>query len=221
MSKITVNHDKVWILRPKPHGSDQMRYFLENNRISIGYPLGQSLEDCSYSELKKLLSQEDEKRKASGEQGSHWAGGLSNVNILVREMDVNDIVIVPHGNDIYFAIVKSNYLYVPELDEDKKGSGFPHQRKVAWAFDGNPISRNDLPPAVRDSLQFPGTAANIDKHLNAVLDILNESEEQEEKETDLAEMKRNGLEFVNSTVHNTELTIEQRLYAAKILLQFK
>lgn len=221
MNKETNIHSNVWILRPKPHGTDQMNYFLENNRICIGYPINRSLEDTNYTEIKKWLTQQDEIRKRKGEPDANYASGLSTVNILVREMRINDLVIVPHGSDIYFAVVKSDYLYVPELDKDEKGSGFPHHREVEWAFGGSPISRNDLPPAVRDSLQFPGTAANITKHLDAVLTILNQTEEQSEFSSELDEMKKLSLEFVNLSVHNTEISIENRLYAAQILLQHK
>jgi restriction system protein len=197
----------VWLLRPKPHGTDQMDYFLENDCIAIGYPVGQSLHDCNSHEIRKLL------------EAHKWEGGLSNVNILVREMKPSDIVVVPYESKIYFAEVTSEYKYVVELDEDKKGSGFPHQREVKWAFNKKPISRNDLPSALRDSLQYPGAVASLTKHLDIVLDIINESEKHVQLNNDLLEAKNKAIQLLVDTINNTELEIEHRLRAVEILLK--
>lgn len=197
----------VWLLRPKPHGTDQMNYFLQNNRIAIGYPVGQSLEDCNSYEIKKLLEQHDS------------VSGLSNVNILVREMKKEDLVVVPYESKIYFAEVTSDYEYVKEFDEDVEGSGFPHQRVVEWAFNKQPISRNDLPTALRDSLQYPGAVASLTKHLDIVLEIMNQSEQHLQFDEELNKAKQNALNFLIEIVNDTDLEIGYRLQAVEILLK--
>ncbi|WP_227394395.1 hypothetical protein [Jeotgalibacillus aurantiacus] len=216
------NVQNAWILRPKPHGTDQMRYFLKNNRICIGYPLGYSLNDFNFTELKRALIEEDDKRKNNGELNSNWIGGLSNLNILVREMGIGDLVVVPHGNEIYFCVVKSEYTYLPEFDEDKKGSGFPHQREVEWLLEGKSISRNELPEALRHSLQFPGTAASISKHINVLLDLLSDTRIGDVPEKNkLNILKDDSLKFVTNVLHNEKYPTEQRLRAAEIILNMK
>lgn len=197
----------VWLLRPKPHGTDQMDYFLKNDLIAIGYPVGQPLYDCNSYEIKKLL------------EAHKWEAGLSNVNILVRDMKTHDIVVVPYESKIYFAEVISDYKYVQELDEDKEGTGFPHQREVKWAFNKQPISRNDLPSALRDSLQYPGAVASLTKHLDAVLEIMNQSKNQVQLDNDLIDSKKKAIQFLVDTFNDTELDIKLRLRAVEILLQ--
>ena len=197
----------VWLLRPKPHGADQMDYFLENDCIAIGYPVGQALNDCNYHEIKKLL------------EAHNWGNGLSNVNIFVREMKPHDLVVVPYESKIYFAEITSDYKYIKELDEDKDGSGFPHQREVKWAFNKQPIPRNDLPPSLRESLQYPGAVANLTKHLEVVLEIMNKSEKDVKLNNDLVDAKKKAIQFLVETINNTELEIEHRLVAAEIILK--
>ncbi len=197
----------VWLLRPKPHGTDQMSYFLENDCIAIGYPVGQSLHDCNSYEIKKLL------------EAHQWENGFSNVNILVREMKPHDLVVVPYESKIYFAEITSDYKYIQKYDENKEGSGFPHQRDVKWAFNKQPVSRNDLPSALRESLQYPGAVASLTKHLDAVLNIMDQSEKHVQLNDDLLEAKNKALQLLIDTINNTEVNIEHRLQAAEILLR--
>lgn len=222
MGTVKVDATNAWILRPKPHGMDQMDYFLAKNRICIGYPLGESFEDCNYTDLKRMLRDEDTKRQHNDES-SKWINGLSTVKILVRDMRIGDVVVVPYGNDIYFATIESDYIYVKELDEDKIGSGFPHQRIVKWECGGKPISRHELPSPLRESLQFPGTAANIKKHISIVNNLLNEEmviEKENDKSNIQSGIQYEVIKFVESVFRDPEKTVDQRLMAADLLLSY-
>ncbi|MCY0876413.1 MAG: hypothetical protein OWT28_09115 [Firmicutes bacterium] len=150
---------RCWILRPSPHGTNQISYFLSEGRVAIGYPVGHSFAGCSYDEIRAFLEQKG------------WEAGLGNVARLVQDMSPDDLLVIPDGREIYFAEVTGNYVYVPELDDDLPGSGFPHQRPVRFFFDGRPVPRETLPKELLESLRFPGTIAEITKHRDVILSI--------------------------------------------------
>lgn len=208
----------AWILRPKPHGTDQMDYFLKKNRICIGYPIGKSFQGCSYNDLRRMLIEKDSQRQKDGED-SKMINGLSNVNILVRDMKIGDIVVVPHGNDIYFASVTSEYLYEEDFDVWELGSGFPHQREVVWLFDGKPTPRNELPTVLRESLQFPGTAANIKKHVHILNDFLSGTTSFQDI-SDSKGARDNALKIAETVLNAPDSTTDQRLKAAELILSY-
>lgn len=199
----------VWLLRPKPHGSDQMQYFLKESRIAIGYPVGERLDIYNISEIKKLL------------QKRGWEAGLSNVNILVHEMESGDIVVVPYGNKIYFGEIDSSYVYEDKFDADKDGTGFPHQRIVNWFLNKQPISRDDLPSLLRESLQYPGAVAKITKHLDSVKSIIdNTFEEADTSVITYQTAKDKSMQLLIDTIENEDIMIENRLKAVEILLKY-
>jgi restriction system protein len=172
----------VWLVRPIPHGTNQMRYFLVENRIAIGYPIGEDLSGYTHGEIRKLLVKKG------------WETGIGNVIRLVHQMREGDIVVVPDDNarDVYFGKITSDYIYVSELDVDMDGSGFPHQRAVEWYFGKNPVSRSELPEALLKSLRFPGTVAELTKHLPLVAEIIGELDfiapEEEQQPSEVIEM---------------------------------
>lgn len=139
-----------------------MGYFLEQNRIAVGYPVGRSLEGLTYQEIRALL------------KNVNWETGIGNVNRLVREMRIGDLVVIPDDNarDVYFAEIVSDYLYVEELDVNKAGTGFPHQRSVKYFFDKQPVPRQELPEPLLESLRYPGAVADLSKHGELVEEIL-------------------------------------------------
>ncbi len=218
MEKNNSNATNAWIMRPKPHGTDQMKYFLEKNRICIGYPVGKSLQSCNYDDLKRILVEEDTKNQQKGKE-TKLINGLSNVNILVRDMKPHDIVVVPHGNDIYFAIIVSDYIYEKVFDEDRLGSGFPHQREVEWLFGGKPRSRNELPTEIRKSLQFPGTAANIKKHVS-VLEKFLYGVDSTQNNLESNDVRDDALKVAELILTALDSTTDQRLKAAELILSY-
>lgn len=155
--------NKVWLVRPLPHSGDHLSVFLEEDMIAVGYPVGESLKDADYEQIRTHL------------QAKGWGEGIGNVNILVNEMAIGDFVIVPSSNkkDIYFGEIVSDYVYRTELDEDLPGtSGFPHQRTIQWFFDKKPYLRSDLPEALKGSLRYPGAVADLTKHSDLVKQIV-------------------------------------------------
>ena len=163
----------VWLLRPLPHGYNRLSEFLSKNIIAVGYPAKQTFKGLSYSDLRKILVNED------------WEEGIGNVNILVNSMSVGDLVLVPATNkkDIYIGKITSEYNHVSNLDDPEDPSGgYPHQRTVSWYFDKQPILRSDLPDELRSSLRYPGAVADITKHYTLVEKLINGETNDEQKD---------------------------------------
>ncbi|NIK80533.1 putative Mrr-cat superfamily restriction endonuclease [Paenibacillus castaneae] len=205
----------VYLLRPIPHGSNQLSFFLKHNRIAIGYPLQTDLRLISYSDIRQRL-------KAKG-----WEKGSGNVFRMLETFGVGDLVLVPDDNqrDVYFCQVKSDYDYDPKLDEDKAGSGFPHYRHVEWFFNKTPINRSQLPDPLLKSLQFPGTSADLTKHLDLILPILGLSKDETISDEDvlqadrLQRLKSEALDLIEKILNGEDRT--EALKAAQIILSLK
>lgn len=202
---------RVWLLRPIPHGSNQMKYFLDNNRIAVGYPVGGSLTNLSNEELRAKLRAIE----------SSWESGIGNVERLVRFMKPGDLVVVPDENarDVYFAEISSDYIYEPALDVNQDGSGFPHQREVRWFFDKQPIMRNELPEALLKSLRFPGATADLTKHLPLIAEIVGfSSAEPDQTDSNIEHLINKALQVLENALDNPDVSIS--LQAADIILRY-
>jgi restriction system protein len=208
-----VEQTNVWLLRPMPHGTNQMQYFLERNRIAIGYPVGESLAGLSNEEIRNNL------------RAVHrdWESGIGNVDRLVRFMKVGDIVVVPDENsrDVYLAKISSDYIYESSLDINQSGSGFPHQREVSWFFDKKPLSRGDLPEALLKSLRFPGATADLSKHLLLVAEIINDPslvEQNQNSDPSYDRLYERALEVLEEALNSSDIVTS--LKAAEIILRY-
>jgi len=197
-----MKENNIWLVRPFPHGSNHMQDFLDKNIIAVGYPLGFELSEYDYGQIRYFL------------QEKGWEEGIGNVNNLVHEMNIGDLVVIPDGKkDVYFAQITSDYKYVPSLDENKEGSGYPHQREVKWFFDKKPLLRSELPERLRGSMRFPGTIADLTKHYEVIYGILS-GEQQPSNDNSLEDKARRVIsEMLDSD--NPEL----RLRAAEIILK--
>ena len=206
---------KVWLLRPLPHGTNQMQYFLDNNRIAVGYPVGGSLANLSHDELKERL------RNAPNNQD--WESGIGNVVRLVRFMKPGDLVVVPDENarDVYFAEIVSDYIYEPHLDIDQEGTGFPHQREVRWFLDKQPVIRNELPEALLKSLRFPGATAELTKHLPLIAEIIGDAnlmEPELQPELNTEHLLDKALQVLEDALNSPDANVS--LHAAEIVLRY-
>ncbi|KYG34929.1 hypothetical protein [Alkalihalobacillus trypoxylicola] len=193
----------VWLVRPLPHGTNHMVDFLNSDIIAVGYPVGKNLINHNYSDIRTLLEQFD------------WEEGVGNVNSFVNVMKRGDIVVVPDDNkkDVYFGEIKSEYVYEESLDIDKKGTGYPHQRRVKWFFDKEPLIRTELPEELKVSMRYPGAIADITKHYNVVNSII-----YGEKELELnSSLEDKAMSVLEKLLNSNEEEI--RYKAAKTILE--
>ncbi|MEH7009220.1 hypothetical protein V7087_00115 [Neobacillus niacini] len=153
----------AWLLRPSPHGNNRMREFLEDNIIAIGWPGIGDLSGKSREQIKTTLS-EPPYELTSLELGNAYA----TVDIFVNKKNINDLILVPNGDDIHFGIIKSDYFFDPRFDSDD--IGYSHQRKVEWL---STKRRTDLPMNLRKSLKVHRATADLSEHYGVIKALAN------------------------------------------------
>ncbi|MCU7766489.1 hypothetical protein [Priestia megaterium] len=196
----------VWLFRPLPHGTNQMKYFLDNNRVAVGYPVGENLENALTSHISSLLV----KNKMSE--------GYNNLLAVVKPdiIKINDFLVVPDDNkkDIYICQVMSNYIYEAALDVNEEGSGFPHQRAVKWFFNKEPLVRLELPEQLRASLRYPGAIADLSKHYDVIIELV-----KGESVEGRSSLEEKALQIIEQYLDSEDPML--RLRAAEIILNKK
>ena len=155
---------KVWLLRPKPHNIPRMKEFKDNNIIAIGWP-----ELTSLAGKKKQEIREELKRHSLNYPPQELGIATSTVNSFVNEMREDDLVVVPDGNDIFFAKIISDYFFEPS----NVAEGYSHQRKVEWIK--GPVRRNDIFEELRKSLRAPRTLADLSHHADNIFRFVNDN----------------------------------------------
>ena len=133
---------KVWLIRPKPHNKNRIREFLSDGIVAIGWPELKSLTGKTKDDIKAELIPHP--LNYSPDQ---LGAATATVNSFVNEIRVDDIAVVPDGNDIYFCKITSDYYY--DQTKASQSEGYPHQRKVEWIK--GPVRRDDIPEALRKS----------------------------------------------------------------------
>lgn len=149
---------QAWMIRPYPCEVCRLDEFRQKGIVAIGWPGIGDLTGKSREDLKQLLSQPPYSY-VDRRLGSAYA----TVDILVNRIRPGDLVLVPNGDDIYFAEITSGYRYDPSVDGK---DGYPHQRAVSW-FPAT-VARWDLSNALRISLRAPRTAADLSQHIKEI-----------------------------------------------------
>ncbi|MCR8747222.1 restriction endonuclease [Romboutsia lituseburensis] len=150
---------KAWLVRPVPHGHNRINEFKTKNIIAIGWPLIGNLLGKSRSDMKNILQNEPYNLT-----GLSLGNAYPNLDILVNQMNLNDLVLIPNGDDIYFGKIDSDYIYDKSKDSDDEG--YPHQRKIVFLH--GPISRSNLPNTLRSSLKSQRTISDLSKHYDII-----------------------------------------------------
>lgn len=148
----------AWLLRPSPHSINRMDEFLADNLIAIGWPGINDLTGKTREQIKMILSQPPYEYK-SLELGNAYA----TVDIFVNKMNVDDLVLVPNGDDIHFCVITSDYYF--DANFDANTIGYSHQRKVRWLTS---TSRSNLPMELRKSLKVHRATADLSNHYEAI-----------------------------------------------------
>jgi len=157
---------KAWLVRPNPHNIYRMREFMDNNIIALGYPELNSLVGKSKDTIKDELN-----NCPLNYSPDQLGAATSTVTKFVNEMRIDDIVVVPDGNNINFCRITSDYYYEPT--KSSQTEGYPHQRKIEWVK--GPVRRDDIPEALRQSLRAPRALADLSHHINDIQNYINAS----------------------------------------------
>ncbi|MEF2794434.1 MAG: hypothetical protein U0N62_03055 [Hydrogeniiclostridium sp.] len=143
-------------MRPYPDNIKRLAEFRRDSLVGIGWPSLGDLSGKTKEELKVLISGEPY-RLTGNRLGSSYA----TADIFVNRMQKGDLLLVPDGEDIFFAEVTGDYTFSAALCSE----GYPHQRKVKWLKN---VSRSDLSMALRSSLKAHQTAADVSRHYEEI-----------------------------------------------------
>lgn len=152
--------NQAWLVRPFPNGNrKKLDEFKSGNFIAIGWPGIGSLQGKSREDIKEILS-----GNPYNYSGLELGNAYATIDILVNRMNIGDYLLIPDGDDIYFAVVDSNYIY--NKTADFSDGGYPHQRKVK-SFTASHL-RSELTKALRSSLKVHRTTADLSKHYDEI-----------------------------------------------------
>lgn len=151
---------QAWLVRPFPDGkTKKLDEFKARNFIAIGWPGIGSLQGKSREDIKVILS-----GAPYNCSGLELGNAYTTIDILVNRMNKGDYLLIPDGDDIYFAVIDSDYIYEKTLDI--ANAGYPHQRKVK-NFTSSHL-RSELTKALRSSLKVHRTTADLSKHYDEI-----------------------------------------------------
>ncbi len=156
----------AWLLRATIPDEDPNKTvnliptFQINNIIAIGWNDLGNISGKTKEEIKQAVS--DTYHLESIKLGNTYAV----INLFVNDMQIGDLVIIPNGSEIHFAEITSDYIFNDSSDL----SLTPHTRNIEWK---GSILRDDLPEELRKSLRVLRTAANLTKHYNGFMEIIN------------------------------------------------
>ncbi|MGG3805351.1 hypothetical protein [Metabacillus fastidiosus] len=153
----------IFQLKSKPHGTERLPEFLEENFIAIGWPRIGDLSNVDADEIEKRLAQT---YKAYTGQTMAYHKGM--INAFVNTMQPQDVVMITEGDYVHIGQV-GEYYYEELYDNDT--DGMCHRRPVEWLAT---VERNHLNEKVREHLKnratitkfkYPFTLAEIEPYL--------------------------------------------------------
>jgi predicted Mrr-cat superfamily restriction endonuclease len=165
---------QAFVLRIAPGGIDMMSEALSTNELIIGWAEAEGLLDpsLSWESFRKIMSstyysQEKNLRKAGAASGNMWR--------FIREMQIGDLVITPHGSNFYIAQITENASYL----ENKVAADSAYRRSVLWLNNKKPIPRNIAKSALISRMKSQGTcsyATDLLEEINDCLEISSKNE---------------------------------------------
>jgi len=144
----------AFVLRIAPSGIDHMQEALKSNQLIIGWAKANGLLDLNlkWEQFRNIISttyycEEENLRRAGAAAGHMWR--------FIREMNNEDIVVVPYGSGFYVASISGPATY----DELKVEEDTAYRRSVQWLNKGEPIPRSLAKSALISRMKIQGTCA--------------------------------------------------------------
>ena len=162
---------QAFVLRVAPSGIDKVSEALEMNQIIIGWAEAKNLLDqsLSWEDFRGIISSvyyssENNMRRAGSASGNMWR--------FVRDMNENDLVVVPHGSEFYVAQVIGPAIYDPNrVSEDTA-----YRRNVRWLNDKKPIPRMIARSALVSRMKTQSTCVYATDIIQDIYDSLDKSQ---------------------------------------------
>lgn len=164
----------AFILRIAPGGEDMVGAALARDEILIGWPHAKGLtaNATEWAPFRQTVSDayypnEPNQRKAGGAAGQLWR--------FIRQMQVGDLVVVPHPGVFYVAQVTS---------EAQKGSSEHdfYRREVKWLNNKQPIPRKFARAALQSRMKVYNSCADASDLVDAIAECLQLAGEDKQPE---------------------------------------
>ncbi|MBM3740961.1 MAG: hypothetical protein FJW39_34925 [Acidobacteria bacterium] len=169
---------QAFVLRIAPSGIDRVALALRENVAIIGWCAPELLEPSldwkAFREIvrARFYANDDNLRRAGAAAGHMWR--------FIREMNIGDLLVVPHGAEFYVGRITSPAFYVPE--RVKEDTAF--RRKVEWLNHQKPIPRSAARAALQSRLKIQGTSADAIDLLPEIIESLGNAERKEHRTFD-------------------------------------
>ena len=146
---------QAFVLRIAPGGVDHVEEALEKDHLIIGWAYAKGLLDDAlvwdeFREIvrKKYYAKDDNLRKVGNAAGHLWR--------FIREMEKDDLVVVPYGSEFYVGRVTGHAFY----DASKVDDDSAYRRPVEWLNGKKPIPRKYAKSALVSRMRIRGTCAD-------------------------------------------------------------
>src|SRR6478735_9247697 len=165
MSLSRFAQSNCYVLNIKPGLKDMVPAALAADQLIIGWTDAAELLDASLSlkDFREILhSHYYSDSKTRGRAGS----AAGNMWRFLREMQPDDLVLVPHRKEFYVAVVVGNATHDNSLAE----GGF--RRAAIWLNEKRPFSRAKVPPAIDAAMKERKTCYRANFIRPALLEFL-------------------------------------------------
>ena len=145
---------QAFVLRIAPSEVDRVPEALATDQIIIGWAgaLGLLQRELSWEKFREIIKKryyadETTLRKAGAAAGHMWR--------FIREMQIGDLVVVPHESEFYVAEINGD----PTYDSAKVDQDTAYRRGVIWLNAKSPIPRSIAKSALISRMKTQGTCA--------------------------------------------------------------
>ena len=142
---------QAFVLRIAPGEVDHVEEALEKDHLIIGWAcaeglIGKTLERDAFREIvrREYYAKDDNLRKVGNATGHLWR--------FIREMEKDDLVVVPYGSDFYVGRVTEHAFY----DASKVDDDSAYRRPVEWLNGKKPIPRKYAKSALVSRMRIRG-----------------------------------------------------------------
>jgi predicted Mrr-cat superfamily restriction endonuclease len=147
MANMGTTMKPAWAIRPWPHDVYRLREFLGQKMAAIGWPATGDLSGLDREAIRARLK-ESYGREASPQSLGQTTGILDR---FVNQIAIEDAVVIPDGEHVYFGVVTNTYKFNPEFQPEPLG--YPHQIGVSYEFAGRAVLRQSLDSTLFDALK--------------------------------------------------------------------
>jgi predicted Mrr-cat superfamily restriction endonuclease len=156
----------AFVLRIAPNGIDKVPEALVANQIIIGWSLAVGLlnESLTWEQFRQIVRDTYYSEDTTLRRAGAAAGHMSR---FIREMKVDDLVVVPHGTDFYVAEVCGPAVHLSANRNDDTA----YRRDVTWLNDKRPLSRTLARAALLSRMKIQGTCAPASDLIDEIQEV--------------------------------------------------